>query len=437
MSPPSHSATFPTLLISDVDMVIVYDSEGEEFEHWRQAELSVVVVGSPGGPRRAKFCPAVPQLVAGDVEGVPPLQQIPQAEVTAEEFARALAQAWGPLTLEWCQNKAPCVLCAWQGKACIFDAPSPQEVLDLVGVASGMCCRGAGVGQGLGAESAGQGVEDLDVGGDECGAVCGAGGASVGWAEGGGILSSRPWKVESFPAIRGGAQQEAMRVQADGGSSRVSCSLSYPGRGLGTGIKFSRAPAFNHRGLPLQVGGGANGSADSVGGGASMVRVAPERVPEVQGLREHLTQWGVRPMEEAEEQEMALESGPLWVELEVARQREDWLANEAASGCAGILRWVWEHRVLLDGASAEFTSIQDGLAQMPVGQPLELQQGMARVGRLLAGHQWHNVVAPGLWWEVAADMGEAFPGLAEVLAVVRAQMEIDLGVGMAGVLGEE
>ncbi|KNZ76574.1 hypothetical protein J132_09434 [Termitomyces sp. J132] len=144
-----------------------------------------------------------------------------------------------------------------------------------------------------------------------------------------------------------------------------------------------------------------------------------------------------KPTEEAEEREMAPEAGLLWAELEVARWREDWLANEAASGHAEILCWVQEHWVLLDGASMAFASIQDELAQMPVGQPPELQQGMARVGRLLAGHRQHNAVAPGLWWEVAADAGKALLGLAEVLAVMRAQMEIDLGVGMAGVLGEE
>ncbi|KAG5726630.1 hypothetical protein E4T56_gene5553 [Termitomyces sp. T112] len=124
MSPPSHSATPPAPLISDADMVIVYNSKGEEFERRRRAELSVVVVGSPGVPRWAKFCPMVPRLVAGDAEGVPLLQQIPQAEVTAEEFARALAWAWGPPTLEWCQNEAPCVLYAQWGEACVFDVPS-------------------------------------------------------------------------------------------------------------------------------------------------------------------------------------------------------------------------------------------------------------------------------------------------------------------------
>ncbi|KAG5332677.1 hypothetical protein C0989_006748, partial [Termitomyces sp. Mn162] len=67
------------------------------------------------------------------------------------------------------------------------------------------------------------------------------------------------------------------------------------------------------------------------------VQVAMEQALEVQGLREHLTQRGVRPMEEAEEWGMAPDGGLLWAELEAARRKEDWLANEATLGRAGIL----------------------------------------------------------------------------------------------------
>ncbi|KNZ79577.1 hypothetical protein J132_09166 [Termitomyces sp. J132] len=37
---------------------------------------------------------------------------------------------------------------------------------------------------------------------------------------------------------------------------------------LGTGVKFSRAPAFDHGGLPLPAGGGSNSGIDGMGGGA-------------------------------------------------------------------------------------------------------------------------------------------------------------------------
>ncbi|KNZ71607.1 hypothetical protein J132_08118 [Termitomyces sp. J132] len=162
------------------------------------------------------------------------------------------------------------------------------------------------------------------------------------------------------------------------------------------------------------------------------VRVATERALEVRGLREHLAQVEGQPAGKAEGRGRVPEGDALWAELEAARRREDWLANEAASGRVGILCWVREHRVFLDGASAVFALIQDGLMQGSAVQPPELQQGMAQLERLLAGHRRHNAVAPGSRWEVAADAGEALPGLAEILAVVWAQMEVDLGVGLPG-----
>ncbi|KAG5732295.1 hypothetical protein E4T56_gene11359 [Termitomyces sp. T112] len=407
MSPPSDSAASPAPLISDVDVVIMYDSEGEEFEHRHQAgtiywsceQHQPVSLGW-----LTEFCRVVCGGV-GDVEGVPPLQQIPQVEVTAEEFARALVWAWGPPMLEWCQNEALCVFCAWRGKACIFDVPSPQKVLNPVRV----------LGEAQKTQMSGE--VSVEQSAEQVGPLQGE------------------WREGASSAADGGKQRASLPLGA-GPSKRP--------QDLGTGIKFSRAPAFNHGGLPSQVGGCANGGIYSTGGGALMgkggsrcsagreggIGVGIEH-PSVGGARE------VRPTEEVEEQEMVPESGLLRVELEVARQREDWLANEAASGHAGILCWVWEHRVLLDSASAAFVSIQDGLAQMPMGQPPELQQEMARVGRLLVEHRRRNAVAPESWWEVAADTGKALLGLAEVLAVVQAQMEIDLGVGMAGVPEEE
>ncbi|KAG5348722.1 hypothetical protein C0989_008648, partial [Termitomyces sp. Mn162] len=74
---------------------------------------------------------------------------------------------------------------------------------------------------------------------------------------------------------QGGWREEASSA-ADHGKQRASLpSGAGPskrpwGCGLGTGIKFSGAPAFDHRGLSLQVGGGANSGVDGMGGGALM-----------------------------------------------------------------------------------------------------------------------------------------------------------------------
>ncbi|KAG5727622.1 hypothetical protein E4T56_gene12318 [Termitomyces sp. T112] len=67
------------------------------------------------------------------------------------------------------------------------------------------------------------------------------------------------------------------------------------------------------------------------------VRVVTERALEVWGLRERLAQVEGQPAGEAEGRGRVPEGDALWVELEVARRREDWLANKAASGHVGIL----------------------------------------------------------------------------------------------------
>ncbi|KAG5333768.1 hypothetical protein C0989_004885, partial [Termitomyces sp. Mn162] len=70
----------------------------------------------------------------------------------------------------------------------------------------------------------------------------------------------------------------------------------------------------------------------------TLVHMVTERALEVRGLQEHLTQMEGQPTGEAEGRGRVPEGDVLWAELEVARQREDWLANEAALGCVGILR---------------------------------------------------------------------------------------------------
>ncbi|KAH0588322.1 hypothetical protein H2248_004183 [Termitomyces sp. 'cryptogamus'] len=90
----------------------------------------MAVVGLLGGSTRkrglgwAKAHSARSSLVAGDIEGILELQQIPQVEVMVEVFVRALGWAWSTPMLAWCLNKAPCTLCAWWEEACKFDGPS-------------------------------------------------------------------------------------------------------------------------------------------------------------------------------------------------------------------------------------------------------------------------------------------------------------------------
>ncbi|KAG5348540.1 hypothetical protein C0989_010055, partial [Termitomyces sp. Mn162] len=85
------------------------------------------------------------------------------------------------------------------------------------------------------------------------------------------------------------------------------------------------------------------------------VRVATERALEVRGLRERLAQVEGQPAGEAEGRGRVPEGDALWAELEAARRREDWLANEAASGRAGILRELSPvPPFVIDGSFSEF-----------------------------------------------------------------------------------
>ncbi|KAG5728198.1 hypothetical protein E4T56_gene19098 [Termitomyces sp. T112] len=71
-------------------------------------------------------------------------------------------------------------------------------------------------------------------------------------------------------------QREGASLTADRGKQRASLlsgvgpSKRPRGHEPMAGIKFSGAPAFDYGGLPLQAGGGANGSIDGMGGGALM-----------------------------------------------------------------------------------------------------------------------------------------------------------------------
>ncbi|KAG5728581.1 hypothetical protein E4T56_gene19598 [Termitomyces sp. T112] len=147
-------------------------------------------------------------------------------------------------------------------------------------------------------------------------------------------------ETKGLSAVRGRAQQEAVGTQVNGRASGASLLLSYLRRAIGTGFKFPRAPAFNHRGFPMLAGGGFDDSIDGMRGGAPTGKGGSGCSTEGEGGAaagaEHFS-WEVQPMEVAEGWQVALEGGSLQVELEAAGQREDWLVREAASGCVGVL----------------------------------------------------------------------------------------------------
>ncbi|KAG5731221.1 hypothetical protein E4T56_gene14487 [Termitomyces sp. T112] len=85
--------------------------------------------------------------------------------------------------------------------------------------------------------------------------------------------------------------------------------------------------------------------------------------------RERNTSMEGQPMGEAEGQGRVLEGDALWAELEAARQREDWLANEAASGHVGILHELSPVPLFITDGS--FSGFRLGVgASGPLGQCL-------------------------------------------------------------------
>ncbi|KAG5350789.1 hypothetical protein C0989_009261 [Termitomyces sp. Mn162] len=88
------------------------------------------------------------------------------------------------------------------------------------------------------------------------------------------------------------------------------------------------------------------------------------------------------------------------------------------------MRWPQDGREYFGIGSAGVHSCW--LARMPRDLPLELGQGVTQMEHLLVEHWQRTAVDPRAWWKVATDVGELFPGHPEVLAMVVAQLEVDM-----------
>ncbi|KAG6898438.1 hypothetical protein C0993_006866 [Termitomyces sp. T159_Od127] len=118
-------------------------------------------------------------------------------------------------------------------------------------------------------------------------------------------------------------------------------------------------------------------------------------------------------------------------------RRWDWALLEAALSWEGVLCWAWEHRLLLDGASAAHALLREGVGRMPFNLPAELDIGMAQLDILLVGHRRRNAIAPRSWLDVAVDTGEGLPVRGDHLASLAAQMETAMSVTGPAARGRE
>ncbi|KAG5725351.1 hypothetical protein E4T56_gene6753 [Termitomyces sp. T112] len=240
------SPSVPVVSPADLDEVVVYDSGGEEFEHWRRgsvrdrSQLSVVVVVDfPGVPKRTKFRPALPKgkgvslaMVRGKCRASPPLGAGPSKRLRGRKLSAGPPESslFSPV---------PGVPSEW-----LLSPPAPIPLITEV------------------------------------------------------FLRKQVEALMTSLAVREG---ELRRAREDRDAAQTDKEAMEQERN-------------------------------------TSVRVATEQALEVRGLRECLAQMEGQPAGEAGGRGRVPEGDALWVELEAARWREDWLANEATSGHTGILR---------------------------------------------------------------------------------------------------
>ncbi|KAG5332837.1 hypothetical protein C0989_006461 [Termitomyces sp. Mn162] len=364
-------------------------------------------------------------ICLGVVWLVPEGLRVVQAEVTLEQFAKAVGWARGPPTFKWCQAAAPtnmplqCASCTQQGEQCEFEVPASGVQRDML-----VClpCRSrhekcsVTLSWHATCVAAEQGWDrdwvaaQLKEG--QKGRVSGRGSGA-----GEGEWVSAPAMKVGPP--RGGRREGAPSMQ-EKGKRRASPSpeAGPPGSAVysptsGAPVEqsadrsWSVAEAFLRRQVESlerllvahEERDRARRELDGVWRERDLawkdkdiaVGTAAEQLSHLQELEV----WMVHLQVRAEAAEVVMHAGEVWVAAERVRWREEWLANEAASGWQGVLYWAREHRILLDRVSAALGSIHDGLARMPGDLPPELGQGVTQMGRLLAGHRRRATADPG------------------------------------------
>ncbi|KNZ71624.1 hypothetical protein J132_08082 [Termitomyces sp. J132] len=468
------------------------DSEGHRdrcrVEAMYCSQLSTAMAGPSGPPSGADamqppagMAPSMRSksgIRPGVVRLVPEGLRVVQAEVMPKQFAKAVGWARGPPTLEWCQAVAPCVSCTQQGEQCEFEEPALGVQQDMSVCL--LCCsrhkkcsitlswravcvmaeqgwdrgwvtaqleegrKGRVSGRGSGA---GEG-EQVSVPAMKVGPLRG------GRREGAPSTQEKE-KWRASPSPKAGPSKRARGEQVMGGppGSAVYSPTSGAPIEQSTDRSWSVVEAYLRHWVESleqllvtceeEIQGvweerdRARRELDGVRREQDLARkdkdIAVGTVVQVEAAEVATQQAGGSGVRETQQGSSA---GEVQAAAERARQREEWLANEAASGWQGVLHWAREHCILLNGALAVLGSIHDGLARMPGDLPLELGQGVMQMGCLLAEH-WRRATAdPGAWWEMATDMGEPLPGQPKVLAAVVAQLEVFM-VGRVVGLGLE
>ncbi|KAG5723600.1 hypothetical protein E4T56_gene18163 [Termitomyces sp. T112] len=444
---------------------------------WPFAELSAAMVG-PSGPssstdvmqppvgmapsKRSKsgICPGVVWLV-------PEGSRVVQVEVMPEQFAKVVGRARGPPTLEWCQAAAPCefeepALGVWQDMSVCLPCRLQHKRCSITLSWHAACIAAeqgwdwdwvaAQLEEGWKGRVLGRGSRA--GGGELVSAPAMKVGPPWGGRREGAPSTQEKGKWRASPSPEAGPSKQARGEQVMGGPPGFTVYSSTSGASVeqSAGRLWSVAEAYLRRRVETlewllvaheEEVQGVQEERDGVRWELDGVRREWDLAWKDKDVAMGTAAW-VEVVEVATQQTggsavRETQQGPSTGEVQAAaervRRREEWLANEVASGWRGVLR-EWEHRILLDGALAALGSIHDGLAKMPGDLSPELGQGVTQMGHLLAGHRWRVMADPGVWWEMATDMREPLPGQPEVLVTVVAQLEVFM-VGRVAGFGSE
>ncbi|KAG6895069.1 hypothetical protein C0993_010210 [Termitomyces sp. T159_Od127] len=472
-SSSSSSPTPPPSDKSNVGAWAAYGKRRASFEHcqdcWRTA-ASHSAPSSAGGPSRllptivvrpqsaqsapvSPVRPSWPPLAPGVFHPVPAANRVAQADVTPAQFAWAVGRPQGPPTLAWCRQHGAC------------SAPAAERSASCVAAKQGWALewvQGQIEGQSRSRAAMAAGRE---------------GGARPGEAEaeespsGSGEESSTSEEEKEAEAEAEAAPAPVVHVGLLCGKQRPSAvargkrrASPLPEAGLSKrpcgdaamagplGLHFFSPTTARPRSLPQELmeqsllastvelrrrlqEGYAQAERERTELAMATVdrdrarrdwdvtlAAVPERDAELTALRSQVAELELRVVKETPGESQAVFAART-AEREVVRQW-DWALLEAASSQGGVLRWAWEHRLLLDGASAAHALLREGVGRMPFNLPAELDIGLAQLDILLAGHRRRNAIAPGSWLDVAVDTGEGLPVREEHLAALATQMEM-------------
>ncbi|KAG5729764.1 hypothetical protein E4T56_gene915 [Termitomyces sp. T112] len=204
------------------------------------------------------------------------------------------------------------------------------------------------------------------------------------------------------------SQHEKCSVTLSWHAACIAAEQGWDCKWVATQLEEGRRGRVSGRGFGVEGG---------VGAGQPPMKVGPLQGGQREGppTMHNKGKWRASPLLEVGPSKQAQEelamTGPLG--SMVYSLTSGALVKQSAEGSWSVAKAFLQHRV-------------EELERMPRDLPLELGQGVMQMGHLLAEHRQRATADPRAWWEVAMDVAEPLPGHPKVLAMVVAQLEVDL-----------